>query len=98
MVTYTNRGNKSECSYVTQIVLNYLLKAESEKDVMTSDTQCRWSAVVAAAFFALFAPSVSLLPPVSDLNLAQQDPAPLHPRNSFIHALNKPRWLPNVQH
>lgn len=43
-------------------------------------------------------PSISLLPPVLDLNLAQQDPAPLHPRNSFIHALNKPRWLPNVQH
>lgn len=76
-----------------QIVLNNLLNAESEKDVMTSDTRYRWSAVLAAALFC----PLSLLPLVSDLNLAQQDPAPLHPRNSFIHALNKPRWLPNVQ-
>lgn len=50
-------------------------------------------------FFCLpVAPSVSLLPLASDLNLAQQDPAPVHPRNSFIHAPNKPRWLPNIRH
>lgn len=81
-----------------QVVLNNLLNAESEKDVMTFDSQYRWSELLAAAFCSPVAPSVSLLPPFSDLNLAQQDPAPVHPRNSFIHALNKPRWLPNVQH
>lgn len=46
-----------------QIVLNDLLHAESEKDVMTSDTQYRWPAVLAAARFALFHCSLCLSPP-----------------------------------
>lgn len=79
--------------------MNDLLNAHWKKDVMTSDSQYRWSERLAATFSCLpVAPSVSLLPLASDLNLAQQDPAPVHPRNSFIHALNKPRWLPNIQH
>ncbi len=56
-------GNKSEWSYVMQFVLNNLLKAESEKDVMTSGIRYRWSEVLAAALFALSHCSLCLSPP-----------------------------------
>lgn len=56
-------GNKSEWSCVMQVVLSNLLDSERENDVMTCATQYRWSAVLAAALFALSHFSLYLSPP-----------------------------------
>lgn len=68
-----------------RIVQTHLLNAECEEDIMTLDTVYRWSAVPAAvsvslpSFIHCAVSPLPHIPSVSDLNPAQQDPAPLHP-------------------